>query len=60
VPGGLVRQVRRKRRAILKVGGVIHVDQRSDRLTILADRHRAVAAPRLGDEFGEVRSICCS
>jgi hypothetical protein len=50
-PGGLVRQVRRQRRAILKVGEVIDVDQRGDWLAVLADGDRTVALPRLGDEF---------
>src|SRR5215469_13291148 len=47
--------MRRERRAIFKVGEVLDVDQRSDRLTVLTDRHRAMAALRLGDECGQVR-----
>ena len=39
----------------LKVGEVIDVDQRGNRPPILADRHRAVASPRLGHKLGQVR-----
>ena len=35
-PGGLVRQVRRQRRAIFEVGEVVDADQRSNRLAMLA------------------------
>jgi hypothetical protein len=54
-PGGLVRQVRGQRRAILKVGEVIYVDQRRDRLAVLADGDWTVTLPRLGDELTQVR-----
>ena len=53
-PGGLVRQVRRKRRAILKVGEVIDVDQRGDLAGDAHDRHRAMASPRLSHKFGQL------
>ncbi len=54
-PGGLVRQVRRQRRAILKVREIIDVDQCGDRLAVLADGDGTVALPRLGDELIKVR-----
>jgi hypothetical protein len=41
--------VRRKGRAVLKVGKVIDVDQRGNRPAMLADRYGAVASPRLSD-----------
>jgi hypothetical protein len=40
--------VRRQRGAILKVCEIIDVDQRGDRLAVLADGDRTVAFPRLG------------
>jgi len=54
-PGGLVRQVRGQRRPVLKVGEVIDVVQRGDRLAVLADRDGTVAVPRLADELTQVR-----
>ena len=53
-PGGLIRQVRRQRRAILKVSKIINTDQRGDGLAVLADGDRTVAAPRLGNELAQV------
>jgi hypothetical protein len=43
--------VRGERRPVLKVCEIIDVDQRSDRLAVLADRDRTMAVPRLGDEL---------
>jgi hypothetical protein len=44
----------RQRCPILKVGEIIYVDQRGDRLTVLTDSDGTMALPRLGDELTEV------
>jgi len=54
-PGGLVRQMRRQRRAIFEVSEVVDADQRSDWLAVLADGDGAVALPGLGDELTQAR-----
>jgi hypothetical protein len=53
-PVGLVRQVRRQRRAIFEIGEVVDADQRSNRLAVLADGDGAVALPGLGDELTQM------
>jgi hypothetical protein len=54
-PGGLVRQVRRQRRAIFEVGKVVDADQHGNRLAVLADGDGTVALPGLSDELTQVR-----
>ena len=54
-PGGLVRQVRRQRGTVLKIGEIIDVDQCGDRLAMLADGDRTMTLPHLGDELAQVR-----
>jgi hypothetical protein len=53
-PSGLVRQVRRQRRAIFEVGEVVDTDQRGDRLAVLADGDGTLALPGLGDELTQM------
>jgi hypothetical protein len=52
--GGLVRQVLGQRRAVLKVGEIIDVDNCGDWLAVLANGDRTVALPRLGDKLTQV------
>jgi hypothetical protein len=48
---GLLREVRGQRCAILEVREVIDIDERDDRLAVLADGDGAVGMPGLGDKF---------